>query len=549
MWLGLDAASQSGRGVSRPWSVTFLKGRHGPERTLAEFDLPALVERVAARLAGAGVTRGDRVALALPTGPDLVAAIFAVWRCGATFSVFPSVEGPADAAARDRLASAVRVLSPRLVVKQGEWSPPGAALSVTWQQLLEVDEGPVPAETPSPSDVAVIQFTSGSTGASARGVQITHAQLEHNLQGIAERIAIRADDAMVSWAPLYHDMGLIALLLPARFGLPVALIPTETFGRRPSIWLEAISRFRGTLSPGPAFAFGLLGRRPGVTPEDRIDLSSWRYAWVGAETIFAEQIAAFERAFASFGLAPDVVQPTYGLAESVVAVSSGAAGAARRTILVDGAALRLEGKVIRRESRTPGSLELMMCGKPIRGLEIRIAGPDGEPLGELCPGRIMIRGPSVTPGYVGERARNPDDWLFTGDLGFLAEGEIVVSGREKELIKRGGVGIAPQDIEWVVERSLGLRTGRAVAFSFPDGERAQESVVILVEAPQAREAHQVVMERLVASVAAEVGVQVDHVQFVGRNAIPRTSSGKLQRGRARDRFLAGSYMVSNEEPA
>jgi acyl-CoA synthetase (AMP-forming)/AMP-acid ligase II len=529
-------------------SVTVLGGAHGAEVATMVPELVASAAGLALRLRALGIGAGDRVAILMPTGPASIVAILASWRARAAFSMLPwAVGNSGSKIAVQRLHQALDALQPKVILVAASSAntidpsrfPSTSTLLVDFpDHRFSESEG---VSNPRADDLAFIQFTSGSTDASARGVIVRHAQLADNIVGIGEKIQVGPADVMVSWAPLHHDMGLLALLLSLYYGLSLVLIPTESFGRRPAIWLEAIDRFRGTLSPAPPFAFQLLAKRRALR-NGSLDLSSWRYAWVGAEPIFPSQLLAFEEVYRQAGLRDNVLQGTYGLAESVVIVSNGQAGRPRLTLVIDGALLRETNQVVVCERSRPGALEVVGCGSPNRRMEVRIADEAGNMIGERVLGRILIRGPSVTEGYFGHvDRRSAEEWLDTGDLGFLFEGQIFVMGRTKDLVKRAGVGVAPQEIEWVVEQMLGLKTGRAVAFSYLRPERSKEEIVVLVEDRVSRQEDNQLVRKVVAAVALDVGVQIDALRFVGLHAIPRTSSGKLRRNEARELFLAGKY--------
>jgi fatty-acyl-CoA synthase len=528
-------------------SVTVLAGAHGPETTIAVSELIADAISLAHRLEALGIGDGDRIAILMPTGPASIVAILASWRAHAAFSMLPwAVGNGGSKIAVHKLCQALDALQPKVVLV----TPSSADIidrsrfpSTRFLVIDCPDDRRLPADASRclPDDIAFIQFTSGSTDAGAKGVVVRHAQLADNIVGIGAKIQVEPMDVMVSWAPLHHDMGLIALLLSLYYGLSVVLIPTESFGRRPAIWLEAIDRFRGALSPAPPFAFQLLAKRSALRNRS-LDLSSWRYAWVGAEPIFPSQLSAFETVYRQAGLRENVLQGTYGLAEAVVIVSNGRAGQPRLTLAIDGVLLRETGQVSPCERTRPGAVEVIGCGSPNRNMEVRIADEAGNGVGEGLRGRILIRGPSVTEGYFGHPDPRPaHEWLDTGDLGFLFEGQIFVIGRTKDLVKRGGVGVAPQEIEWVVEQTLGLRTGRAAAFSYLRPERSKEEIVVLVEDHASRQEDHQLVQRVVSAIVQDVGVQIDLLRFVGLNAIPRTSSGKLRRNETRELFLAGKY--------
>jgi fatty-acyl-CoA synthase len=530
-------------------SVTVLAGSHGSEATLPLAKLVRHALCLSQRFKCLGVRPGDRVALLMPTSLEIITSILAAWFAGATFSCLPWTPDNAgsDIAVR-RLREMLNVLKPKVVAITDASSILAMRLVEATPELVRLDGdieeaiGDLVLPRFAPKEIAFIQFTSGSTRESPKGVVVRHEQLRDNIVGIGEKICVDDHDIMVSWAPLHHDMGLVSLLLSLYYGLSVVLIPSETFGRRPALWLEALHRFRGTLSPAPPSAFHLLTKRSALRGRT-LDLSSWRYAWVGAEPIFPAHLAAFESMYSNVGLQEGVLQGTYGLAEAVVIVSNGHAGCPRLEQTFDGPKLRENGIAVVCDASTPGALALVGCGTPNRNIELKIADEEGfNQVEDGRKGHILIRGLSVTEGYFGEnRVRQVDEWLDTGDLGFLYIGQLFILGRTKDLVKRGGVGFAPQDIEWVIERILGLKTGRAAAFSHLCHERNKEEIVVLVEEKISRQDDTKLMHELVSAVALEVGVQIDRLHFIGLNAIPRTSSGKLKRNHARELYVNGAF--------
>ncbi len=354
---------------------------------------------IADRLKSRGITPGDRVAMWLSEGENQIAAIFGCWAAGATFCVLPSFAGRSNTERSQlRVDDIWSVLKPRLLLKGAGADLPGVlAGAVDVLELPEpdadmgapVDPGSLVSDR-GPDDMAFVQFTSGSTGG-AKGAVVRFGQLMANLDAIAERIALLPADRMVSWAPLYHDMGLMAVLLPLRRGADVVLMETEHFVRRPTAWLETISRYRGTISTAPPTALKLLTRRKAQD----IDLSSWRYAWIGGETVFPSVLGTFEETYAAAGLARGVMQPTYGMAETVVGISCGIPG-------------------------EPWSVKdgFMSCGPVLPGMEMQIVQEDGTLVAPGDHGRIGVRGPSVMQGYLGLERFADDAWFDTGDLGF-----------------------------------------------------------------------------------------------------------------------------------
>jgi fatty-acyl-CoA synthase len=399
------------------------------------------------------------------------------------------------------------ILSPRLLVQSEQSRLPASVtqmletLTLDSLKVVPSPGGDVNLSLPSrdPEDLAFIQFTSGSTGGPAKGAEVRFRQLQSNLDALATRIRMSSEDRMVSWAPLYHDMGLMAVLIALRNGADLVLMETEHFVRRPTSWLEAISTYKGTITTAPPTALKLLTHRRASD----VDLSSLRYAWIGGETVFPVVLQGFSDCYAPAGLKEFVLQPTYGMAETVVGVTCGDPGA-------------------------PWLLrhEMVSCGRPLEGMEVNVVDEEGLPLAEGATGRVYVRGHSVISGYLGLPPFEAGGWYDTGDVGFLQEGHLFVSGRVKDVLKRGGESFPSHLVESVAEDTLDLRTGRAAAFASFRGDLAKEEIVILVEARD----WSIDQARSVASaVMAELGLQVDVVRAVTGGRLPRTSSGKLMR--------------------
>lgn len=427
---------------------------------------------------------------------------------GAAFCVLPSYAGRTQSVrARDRVDEVMSVLAPRLLV-QGEGNALAHSITRTLDTLTLGSPGQSSHPkggagfgfpTRDPSDLAFVQFTSGSTGGAAKGAEVRFAQLQANLDALASRIGMSREDRMVSWAPLYHDMGLMAVLIALRHGADLVLMDTEHFVRRPTSWLEAISTHRGTITTAPPTALKLLTHRHARD----VDLSSLRYAWIGGEAVFPSVLKAFSERYASSGLGEFVLQPTYGMAETVVGVSCGDPGAPWRV-----------------------SDEIISCGRPLDGMEVRIADEDGDALPQAQMGRILVRGPSVISGYLGLPRFEDGGWYDTGDVGFLEDGHLHVSGRVKDVLKRGAESYPAHLVETVAEDALGLRTGRAAAFACFRPDLGKEEIVVLVEEREWSSDH---ARRVAAAVMETFGLQIDVIRSVEGGRLPRTSSGKLMR--------------------
>jgi fatty-acyl-CoA synthase len=485
----------------------------------------------AAGLTALGLERGDRVGLVLVEPDEFVVVFLAALRLGIVpVPMYPPRSlGSFDAHLRHTAsigtAAAARalVVSPRLrPLMTGLLAEVSGLRHVVGSDTVRAGG---PAHAPPPQwpelhddDVAFLQFTSGSTGL-PKGIAVTHGNLAANSAAIVAGIGGSAETTVgVSWLPLYHDMGLIGFVLtPLLQGLSVVLLPTMSFLRRPRVWLDAVSRYRATITFAPAFAYALATRRAGEEDLAAWDLSSLTVAGCGAEPIPPEVLQSFTQLFADrCGLKETAVLPAYGLAEATLAVTM----------------KPLDGKL--RTAPWQGG-EVTSCGVPLPGVGVVVRDPAGRPVPEGDEGEICVTGPSVTPGAVGS-ASVPDGELATGDLGFLQDGELYVTGRLKDLLVLAGRNVHPQQLEWAAGEVPGVRRGGVVAFSVPStaGERAVVVVETVEPAPDGVPA--AIKER----VRDDLGVVVSEVTCVPRGTIPKTSSGKLRRAETRARWLAGT---------
>ncbi len=463
-----------------------------------------------------GCGPGDRIAIWLTEGENQLAAIFGCWMAGVAFSVLPSFAGRSNTERSQlRVDDVFSVLKPKLLLKTS-----GAELPQNLLGVVEVVDLPAADEAVAPvdpekitfrgesDDVAFIQFTSGSTGG-AKGAVVRFGQLESNLTSIAQRMGLCKSDRMISWAPLYHDMGLMAVLLPLSCAADLVLMETEHFVRRPTSWLEAISNFRGTVTTAPPTALKLLSRRKAQS----IDLSSWRYAWIGGEMVFPTILEEFEKTYAPAGLANGVLQPTYGMAETVVGISCGMPG--EPWLVEDG---------------------FVSCGPPLPQMEMQIVDEAEAPVALGNPGHIMVRGSSVMKGYLGLEPFGENAWFDTGDLGFETGGRLYVTGRVKDVLKRGGESFPASVVEIIAEQVLLLRTGRAAAFANQRPDVGKEEIVLLVENHDWSDDH---ARKVGAEIVRELGLQVDVIRNTRGGRLPRTSSGKIMRQKAAELYRKG----------
>lgn len=511
---------------------------------------------VAAAFRGLGVEPGDRVAAFLPNGRAFLETMFGAWMCRAALVPLASAGSKrrGELLLR-RIASVMDAAAPRVVVGTDEalalvtaaGGSTGAHLvpesAIDTFRGVTRDDG-----SPHADDLALVQFTSGSTG-TPRGVPVSHDQIVSNVREIGRRARTGPDDTLVSWLPVYHDMGFVgALCVPLLWGSGLVLSSPEKFIRNPASWLRLISDFRGTVSPAPTFAFDILGRLVSDHRLEGLDLSTWRYAWVGAEPVFQGHLVRFEERFRPKGLPDETLHPVYGLAEATLCVSAAPAEQTWRTLWVDAAALREQQAV---EPAPPGAsraLALVANGQPLDNMEIRIGDDTGAPLDGHVAGRVLMRGPSVMRSYfrVDPREGGPDadGWLDTGDLGFLHDGDLFITGRAKDVIIRTGLNVAPQDMEFAAQSAPGADVSRAAAFSCVRLDLAREEIVIVAETRCRPDAAEPLIASIRAQVLADVGLQVDHVELVPPGSIPRTTSGKVQRQLCRNLFLEGALHSS-----
>lgn len=407
-----------------------------------------------------------------------------------------------------------------------------------------------------PGEQCYIQFSSGSTR-HPHGVQITQAALMANLAGITgpAGLEVVAGDRAVSWLPLYHDMGLIGFLMsPLSCQLSIDYLTPRDFARRPLQWLNLISRNRGTIAYSPSFGYDLATRRAATQVPADLDLSSWRHAGIGGDMIRPDVLDRFARTFAAAGFDPRAFIPSYGMAEVCLAITFSPHGTGVSTDTVDRQALaeRQRAEPAAGLDGTPGderrARRFVLCGRVLPGHRLEVRGEDGTVLGDRAVGRIFVSGPSVMPGYFGEPEASAevlvDGWLDTGDLGYGLDGQVVVTGRAKDLIIVNGRNVWPQDIEWAVEARRIVKNGDSAAFSVDSGEG--ERVIVAVLARVSGEEARAALARDVAGAVREsVAVDCEVVLVPPTMGLPTTSSGKLSRSRARANYLAGLYAAKN----
>jgi fatty-acyl-CoA synthase len=530
----LDYAARGDTGLN------FFDARGRLQSSLTYRALRTEAQILARRLIGAGIEPGERLILVADTWPGFCMAFFAAQYAGIVPVPVPVPVGLGAKAyyihqLRGQIVAsqAVGVLAPDELADYARAAAEGTTARIvgTQSDFDALHEAQTELRPLAAGMACYVQFSSGSTHA-PRGVDIRQDQLMSNIDGSIAAQQLGEDDSGVSWLPLYHDMGLIGFVLaPICAQRSVDLLAPRDFARRPLQWLALISRRRATITYSPSFGYDLVARRAVALPVGELDLSCLRLAGIGADMIHPPVLYRFARTFAPMGFDQRAFLPSYGMAEVCVGLSF---GPLFQGVKLDSVRDPVSGKW----------RDFVVCGRVLPSHRVEIRDEDNRVLGERDIGRLFVRGPSVMPGYVAnpdETARVlSDGWLDTGDLGYWLGGELVITGRAKDLIIVNGRNIWPQDIEWAVEALPSLRRGDACAFSVENDEA--ETVVVLVAAPSIEPAERGSLEGAIRQTVREtVGVDSRVVLIPRQPGLPLTSSGKLSRSRAKSKFAAGDY--------
>ncbi|MEE4207036.1 MAG: fatty acyl-AMP ligase [Erythrobacter sp.] len=541
------------------------------EKGLNFHDMRGVLERVysyremredalvmARRLVAAGIGKADRVALIAETGPDFAALFCACVYAGAWPVPLPL---PTTFGGKENyiesLAVQLKSSDPKLLIYPAEIAEMASAAaarqgcaSTSWQDFAQGEAPDCDLPTADPEDICYLQYSSGSTRFPT-GVAVTHKALLHNLYGHSTTMHLGENDRCVSWLPWYHDMGLVGCFLSLVANqVSGDFLKPDAFARRPLAWLDMISRNPGyTLSYSPTFGYDICARRISSQSNvaERFDLSRWRVAGNGADMIRPDVMQNFVNAFAYAGFSASAFTPSYGLAEAVLAVTVMPPGEGIRVELVEEERLSGAPRDISRPARYRA---IVNCGKPLPDMQVEIRGEDGEARADHHIGKVWCRGPSVMHSYFrNEDATNAclvrdgdgNAWLDTGDMGYMANGYLFIVGRAKDMIIINGKNHWPQDIEWAVEQLPGFNHGDIAAFAI-ETETGEEAPAVLVHCRVSDPAERIRLRELIADKVRSVTGMSCVVELVPPRTLPRTSSGKLSRAKAKKLYLSGEIV-------
>lgn len=527
-------------------------GEEGEEGVMTYRQLLEGAEAVAAGLQHHGLLPGKPVSIMLPTGREYFFSFLGILLAGGIpVPIYPPARRSQVEDHLRRHSAILKNCGAQIMILIPEAKLIAQALRSQAEELEHLvtvkDLSSAPGRYQRPKlkneDIAFLQYTSGSTG-NPKGVILSHANLLANIRAIGEAFQIDSADVVVSWLPLYHDMGLIgAWMCSLYYAPPLALMSPLHFIARPQRWLQAIHRYRGTLSAAPNFAYELCLKRLKEEDLRGLDLSSWRVACNGAEPVSPDTVGRFCETFGKYGFRREAMMPVYGLAECTVALAFPPLDRGPLVDRVERQAFVNEGRAVPTDREGPDTLRFVACGMPLPGHEIRIVDPAGRELPERREGRLQFRGPSATSGYF----RNPEDterlfddgWLNSGDRAYLAEGDVYITGRAKDIIIRAGRNVYPQELEEAVGAIPGIRKGNVVVFGTTDPASGTERLVVLAETREGPEKTEALCREINALAMDITGTPVDDIVLVPPGTVLKTSSGKVRRAANRELYERG----------
>lgn len=539
-----------------PDRVSIILQHAGQEdRPLTYADLMRGAEAFAATLRREGIHAGEVVVLILQHGSDLVFSFFGAILYGAIPSIMPFLtEKLAPERYRADLKALIRITRPTAIVTYPEFAeevrqaitPESSVRALittdTFESLERLNDLTwLPGLRRGENDIVLLQHSSGTTGLQ-KGVALSHQAVLNQLGAYSEAIELNEQDVIVSWLPLYHDMGLIAgFIMPVLCGVPLVLMSPFDWVRAPHRLFQAVSRYRGTLSWLPNFVYNFCAQKVRDAQLNGVDLSSWRAVINCSEPVRWESHRMFYERFKAYGLRYEALQTSYAMAENVFGVTQSRLGEPPHTDVIDRDAF-LSEHVARPAVEGRSSLVMMSSGRPLRNTRVRIVDEHGRDLTERMIGEIAIQSDCMLTGYFNRpdltQKALRDGWYLTGDLGYLADGELYVSGRKKDIIIVGGKNVYPQDLEALAGEVPGVHPGRVVAFGIFDESLGTEEVAIVaeVDTPDPAEREQIA-EAIRLHVTRNSAIAVRHVRVVDAKWLIKTSSGKIARAANREKFL------------
>jgi acyl carrier protein len=513
--------------------------------------------KIAAGLQSVGIKSRQTVAIMLPTSADFLACFYGtLFAGGIPVPIYPPSR---PAQLQDHLTRQVGILNnaqsvflitipeARRLAYLVKALVPDLQHVVTPSDLLE-DKGSYIQPIIQSTDTAFIQYTSGSTG-TPKGVVLTHANLLANIRAMNRVVNTTPSDVFVSWLPLYHDMGLIGAWLGSVYcAYQLVLMSPLTFLSRPARWLWAIHQYGGSISGAPNFAYGLCLNKIDLADLEGLDLSSWRLAFNGAEAINAHTMLAFIERFAPYGFRSGVMLPVYGLAEGSLGVAFPPLGRVPRIDHVQRESLSRWGQAIPVDNVTADTVSFVSCGLPLPGHQIRVIDDFGVEAPERQVGKLEFRGPSATHGYFRNAEATSelfdDDWLVSGDLAYMADGEVFITGRLKDIIIRAGRNLYPHELEDAVGNVEGIRKGCVAVFGSMASEVGTEQLIVVAETRETEAERWDTIRSQISRVAVDVlGAPPDDIVLVPPASVLKTSSGKIRRSAMRDLYEGGKIGV------
>ncbi len=529
----------------------YLRRDEGGELPITYGGLFHSANKVAASLYERGLKPGETVAIMLPTGEEFYHSFYGTLLAGGLpVPIYPPFRPDKLEEYAKREAAILRNAEVRFLItfpraeglsKILKNFVPSLKAVVTTETLMQ-SSGDFPRPNISTDDGAMIQYTSGSTG-QPKGVLLSHANLLANIRAYGKAVGVQPTDMVVSWLPLYHDMGLIGKSFGSLYyGAPLALMSPLAFLSRPERWLWSIHYHRGTISAGPNFAYELCVKKIDKKAIEGLDLSSWRLAFNGAEAIYPNTLRRFIKKFAPYGFKPESLSPVYGLAESAVALTFPQQGVGLTVDKIKRHEFEQGGKAILAEKQDTDAIEFVSCGKAIPDHAVRVVDEDNEPVAERVMGSLQFQGPSAMQGYY----RNPsltqaiyhDGWWDTGDYAYIVDEEVYITGRKKDVIIKSGRNIYPAEVEELAALVDGVRKGCVAAFGVKDARSGTEKFVVVAET---KERDLTVRDDIVRGINEKVssvlGIPPDRIVLVAPGKVPKTSSGKLRRSTCKQLYI------------